>query len=88
VNIRGGAWTALHTGVAADSFRCEACNAGALRSCELHRLPKSATFSIFKFTESHTQGLATFWGDNMQFWYDEFMDRGGLAPCFFTDDEL
>ena len=87
VAVRGGAWTAAHRGVVADSIRGEASNADSVSFCKAYRLPQSGTFSISKFTEQHARTLASAWCHRMQFWFDLWLGRGGTLVLEFLEED-
>lgn len=89
VSIRGGAWTAAHRGVAADSVRGEAGTTESQRF-QICELSKSATFSVSKYTEHFAHRLAEAWCHRIQFWFDLGADRGSFFTTRFlySDESL
>jgi hypothetical protein len=74
--LRGGAWTAAHSGQAVDSVRCFAKSMEAREFCQQHRLAKTATFSLRLYSDEVCALLGRVWTDRMSF----LMERVASAP--------
>ena len=66
VQVRGGAWTAEHTGMAIDSFRAFATRGFASQLCARFHIGATATFSIRLYSEDGAQRLAHLWCHKME----------------------
>jgi hypothetical protein len=87
VSIRGGPWTQMAKGVVADICRAEACNVLAQGFCQHYQLPKSGSFSLAKFGESHAHSLARAWAHRFQFWFDLWIERGAHYRVLFVQGD-
>ena len=86
-NLRGGAWTHAHHGVAYDSFRASPLGAAVAAFCGRHGLPKSATFSIRKYGEEACTQLCKLWVHRLSFWHGVWLARGGEADFRFRESD-
>jgi hypothetical protein len=87
VRVRGGAATAARMGGPADASRGEAANQQAEAFCLAAELPRSATFNLRRYTETHARDLARAWCHRLQWWYDLWLERGGLEPVRFAPED-
>lgn len=87
-NLRGGSWTHERHGVAFDSYRAQARSGLPARFCEVHRLGKTATFSIGRFGESACDLLCRLWCDRMSFLYSVWCAASSDARSEFTSEVL
>lgn len=87
-NLRGGHWTAANRGVAYDSYRACARTGSPARFCELHRLPRSATFSIARYSEAACLSLVQLWIHRMTFLYECWFETGSDAPLSFSPERI
>lgn len=74
--LRGGRWTAKHTGMAYDSFRAYAVAGNPATWCGLMSIVATATFSIRLYTEDGARMLADNWCHRMEFLYKFWQDSG------------
>ena len=88
VQLRGGQWTAAHTGMAYDSFRGFAMRGEASQICARFNMQSTATFAIRSFSEEGAQCLANLWCHRMQWYLDLWRVHGCAADFVFADDEL
>ena len=84
IHVRGGKWTAEHTGEATDSVRAQASGTSALSFCEQYGLNRSATFHYSAYPRETAHLLAEVWTDRMQFWFDMWVLKGMLTTTRFV----
>ena len=86
--LSGGAWTAEHVGVAYDSYRAYARGGEPERFCQVHRIPKSSTFSVARYAEDSCFMLCQLWISRMRFLYQAWVASGLETRLHFTPDFL
>ena len=86
--LRGGRWTAEHRGVAYDSYRAQARGGSPSTFCVLHRLPKTATFAVARYSEDVCLELAKLWIHRMTFLYELWFRTGLAKPVLYTSGLL
>ena len=84
LSLRGGQWCADHVGVAFDSYRATARVGDPTLFSTIHKLPKTATFSIAKYSEHDCLIMCQFWIHRMRFLYDIWKGAGAEAEYKFS----
>ena len=83
-NLRGGRWARERVGVAFDSFRAQSRGGEPSTFCEIHKLQKTATFSIARYNEETCLALCRFWCHRMSLLYNIWRSSGSEGPATFT----
>jgi len=84
----GGAWTAIHRGVAQDAWQGKASGAEAVQFAERYLLQQRARFDISLYTYPGALACARYWATKMAFFHALWVGGGGKAPFVFPDEEL
>lgn len=88
VQLRGGQWTARHTGKAYDSFRGCASPGEPTQMCALYNMGTTATFAVKAYSEVGAQRLAELWCHRMQWCLDVWRASDCEAGFMFTDGDM
>ena len=84
--IRGGLWTAAHTGLPYDSFRSQASTATGKDFLRKKGLHQSATFSLSLYGEPAAATLAKYWVARMAFLLS--LDQASDGCCVYNAIDL
>ena len=74
--LRGGAWTAAHHGVAFDSVRAFTCTTIANKMMKHYHLAMTGTFAVAKYTDELARELAKCWIDKHAFMLEQWVSAG------------